>query len=95
MAIQRRFCKNHPDRPAIGVCIITHEAICSECSTRYEGVNYSKEGLRILQERRRGADRPRPASAQNIILLLFSPLMLLLLYWSYYSLVATLISLTH
>ena len=52
MAVQRRMCSHHADRPAIGVCVITKQAICAECSTRYEGVNYSREGLRILQERR-------------------------------------------
>lgn len=36
----------------MGVCIITEKPICAECSTRYEGVNYSKEGLAILHARR-------------------------------------------
>ena len=43
---------NHPERAAIGVCVITQRPICGECATRIDGVNYSKEGLRILQERR-------------------------------------------
>ncbi len=55
--IRRQFCHNHPGRQAIGECVITHQPVCSECSTRYEGVNYSKEGLRILQERRRAAEQ--------------------------------------
>ncbi|MEM1097198.1 MAG: hypothetical protein AAGH92_00275 [Planctomycetota bacterium] len=45
MAKLARFCSRHPDRPAIGVCVITGRAICAECSTQYQGVNYSKEGL--------------------------------------------------
>ena len=52
MSLPQRSCANHPDRRAIGVCVITQKAICAECSTRYEGVNYSKEGLAILQEQR-------------------------------------------
>ena len=95
MSIQRRFCKNHPDRPAIGVCIITQEAICSECSTRYEGVNYSREGLRILQERRRSNAKPQGKMLLTIPLLVLAPFMLLLVYWSYYSLFEMLMSLTH
>jgi hypothetical protein len=38
-------CAQHPDRRAIGVCVVTGRAICAECSTQYRGVNYSKEGL--------------------------------------------------
>ncbi len=52
MALQRQMCVNHPQRPAAGVCVITRQPICGECSTRYEGVNYSKEGLEILRQRR-------------------------------------------
>lgn len=52
MALSRRNCMNHPERAAIGVCVITQNPICGECATRIDGVNYSKEGLRILQERR-------------------------------------------
>lgn len=52
MAIARRNCTNHPERAAIGICVITQKPICGECATRIDGVNYSKEGLRILQERR-------------------------------------------
>lgn len=56
MALKKTFCLNHPDRPAIGICVITGQAICEECSTRYEGINYSREGLRILQARRNEAN---------------------------------------
>lgn len=52
MAVTKKNCINHPERDAIGICIITRKPICGECSTRYEGVNYSKEGLRILKERK-------------------------------------------
>jgi hypothetical protein len=58
MVIARHTCVHHPDRLAIGVCVITRQPICAECSTRYEGFNYSKEGLRILQQRRASANRP-------------------------------------
>jgi hypothetical protein len=85
MAIKKSMCVNHPDRPAIGVCVITKRPICAECSTRYEGVNYSKEGLRILQEKRasaaaRAGSLPR---LEDAALILSSPLLLYLLYWFY------------
>lgn len=51
--LERRYCSNHPDRLAIGVCVETKKPICGECSTRYNGVNYSREGLELLRERRR------------------------------------------
>lgn len=52
MTVERRYCVNHPERVAIGVCVETKKPICGECSTRYNGVNYSREGLEILRQRR-------------------------------------------
>ena len=82
MAIQQRFCVNHPDRPAIGICVITQKAICGECSTRYEGVNYSREGLQILQQRRAKAAQagPRHGWALLAASILATPLLLYLMY---------------
>lgn len=45
-------CENHPDRRAIGVCKVTGRPICAECSTRIDGVNYSRQGLAILRQQR-------------------------------------------
>ena len=84
MAITQRACTNHPDRQAIGVCVITGQAICAECSTRYEGVNYSREGLRILQERRAaGTQTTQGNRTAALIALLCSPLLLYMLYLFY------------
>jgi hypothetical protein len=52
MAIEQRYCVNHPQRAAIGICVMTRKPICGECSTRYEGVNYSREGLELLRKQR-------------------------------------------
>jgi hypothetical protein len=85
MPIQDRFCVNHPDRPALGVCVITHKAICGECSTRYEGVNYSREGLKILQERRLAAAKRR-SPRQTILAIaigLCTPGLLYLVYLAF------------
>ena len=82
MVIRKKFCINHPERPAIGICVITGKAICEECSTRYEGVNYSKEGLEILRTRRARAQVVRwwPDRAWLFFGAALSPLMLLLIY---------------
>jgi hypothetical protein len=97
MGIQRRYCHNHPERPALGICVITKQAICAECSTRYEGVNYSKEGLRILQERRKALESRKAGGATiwAVFLGLFSPLMLCLVYWSFSILVDLIMRLVH
>jgi hypothetical protein len=89
------MCVNHGQRPAIGVCVITHRPICAECSTRYEGVNYSKEGLRILHEKRAAESHAasRSDGAVAVLAVLLAPLMLLLVYWFYRVSVTTLIDL--
>lgn len=91
----QRTCANHPDRRAIGVCIITGKAICGECSTRYEGVNYSKEGLEILKRQREAERSTSPASRWlvRITALVASPVMLLGLFASYLIIVRLLMDL--
>lgn len=82
MALKKTFCLNHPDRLAIGICVITGQAICEECSTRYEGVNYSREGLRILQARRNAENRRHGWRGRSWLILgtLLSPVSVLLIY---------------
>lgn len=53
--MERRYCANHPDRLAIGLCVETGIPLCGECSTRYNGVNYSREGLALLHKRMQAA----------------------------------------
>ena len=78
MALQKRMCANHENRVAIGVCVITKAPICAECSTRYEGVNYSKEGLAILKERRTEASAVGIGSKASVMVLalVLSPLLI-------------------
>lgn len=84
MAIKKQMCSSHPDRPAIGLCVETREPICAECSTRYEGVNYSKEGLRIMQARRKAPEKAKGRGAWRVLAVLSVPVLLLLLYGFYY-----------
>ena len=76
---------NHTDRAAIGVCMITGKAICAECSTRYDGVNYSREGLEILRRRRTAGRRKSGFSwgAVGLLAALASPGMAWLLFVAY------------
>ena len=53
----QRDCHWHPGRRAIGVCVETRQPMCNECSTRYDGVNYSKAGLAQMLERLRATER--------------------------------------
>jgi hypothetical protein len=82
MAFKKQLCVNHSDRPAIGVCVITGKPICAECSTRYEGVNYSREGLEIVRrDRQASLSRSRTFWSPAVLAgLALSPLALYLLY---------------
>jgi hypothetical protein len=33
-------CPHHPDREAIGVCVFCRTPVCSECSTKVDGINH-------------------------------------------------------
>jgi hypothetical protein len=81
----QRTCVNHPQRKAIGVCVMTGKAICAECSTRHEGVNYSKEGLAMRLAQQRDAEQGgRGARVGAMVALLFSPAMLAAAYGMYW-----------
>jgi len=34
------YCYHHPDRDAVGACIVCNEAVCPECKVEYEGKVY-------------------------------------------------------
>ena len=59
-------CENHPQREAIGVCVQCRLRVCSECSTKVEGINHcvtclaglAREGGRTV-----GAAAPSRASS--------------------------------
>lgn len=95
--LPRRSCKNHPSRAAIGVCVLLGTPICAECSTRYEGVNYSKEGLALLHEQRR-AKNARPSGVRFIwatMAALVTPVFLFLMYFSFEATARQLVRLLH
>lgn len=83
MALKKQMCKSHPDRPAIGICTITKVPICAECSTRYEGVNYSKEGLKILQSQRTQKHKVEAGGTWIVgaVVIMVSPAFLYFIYY--------------
>lgn len=82
--MERRNCAHHPDRLAIGVCVETGIPICGECSTRYNGVNYSREGLAILHKRMQAqaaAAKPRVGWAGLLLSCFISLCVCTVGYW--------------
>ena len=75
---------------------MTHIPICGECSTRYEGVNYSSEGLRLLQQQRAaGRGSNSTAMLMSVLAILLSPLLIYLMYLSFAQTADLLIDLLH
>lgn len=48
--LARRVCVQHPDRPSLAVCMSCGNAICQECATQWEGINYCTTCLAALQK---------------------------------------------
>jgi hypothetical protein len=79
-------CENHLQREAIGVCVECRRRVCSECSTKVEGINYcvaclarlAREGGRLIGARARPALRAVYAAAGAYLALLTAGLWLLL-----------------
>ncbi len=44
----RPICFQHPDREAIGICVVCRRPICAECSTPIEGINRCAACVRAL-----------------------------------------------
>ena len=42
-------CRHHPDRDGVGICVKCGTVICTECSTRIDGINYCTHCLTQLQ----------------------------------------------
>lgn len=69
MSARVAACENHLQREAIGVCVQCRRRVCSECSTKVEGINYcvtclaglAREGGRTV-----GAARPQRAGTAYV-----------------------------
>jgi hypothetical protein len=38
-------CQNHPAREAVGICVHCGRRVCTECSTKVEGINHCSSCL--------------------------------------------------
>jgi B-box zinc finger protein len=50
----RHVCANHPDRPAHAVCMACRKAVCGECATEWDGINYCVSCLAAQRRAGRG-----------------------------------------
>ena len=41
----RAQCTQHPDRPALALCMACRTPLCQECSTTWEGIHYCSRCL--------------------------------------------------
>jgi len=61
-------CENHVQREAIGVCVRCRTRVCSECSTKVEGINYCVSCLAGLAlEGGRAAGRRKAGEAGSAL----------------------------
>lgn len=74
-------CTYHPDRAAVGVCVLCRTVICIECSTPIDGINYCVKCIEKMSEAR----RPSRFAGREIhplsLLILAVTLAGLWLYW--------------
>ena len=71
-------CFLHPERKAIGLCVLCRTPICSECSTRVDGINYCQSCLSTLRQPQ-GTKTLRPCrqfSLSNLLLILAGGLLI-------------------
>ena len=73
--LQRQVCANHPERPALALCMACGRRLCQECATPWEGINFCASCLAA----RRGGRRERsrfvawlPPLAAAVLLFLFA-----------------------
>jgi hypothetical protein len=86
VSVQVAACENHLQREAIGVCVQCRRRVCSECSTKVEGINYcvaclsglAREGGRKVGARTQASPRMAYAAAAGYLVLLTSATWLLL-----------------
>ena len=58
-------CENHLQREAIGVCVECRTRVCSECSTKVDGINYCVRCLQGLAQQGDAAQKRTRAAAGN------------------------------
>ncbi len=65
MTSQVAACANHPQREAIGICVRCRTRVCSECSTKVDGINYCVSCLAGLAVSSHAAARREQAASSG------------------------------
>lgn len=42
LAAPSATCTQHPVREAVGICVVCRNALCSDCITKFDGINHCK-----------------------------------------------------
>ena len=53
--ITATICTYHPSREGAGICITCRKTFCSECLTRYDGINYCRICLESRTHKKKAA----------------------------------------
>lgn len=72
--LPRQVCANHPERPALALCMACGRRLCQECATPWEGIHFCAACLAA----RRGSGRERRRLLAWLPMLLAAALLFLL-----------------
>ena len=79
--LKSQFCANHPERAARAVCVSCRKAVCPECATQWEGINYCVHCLRARREKSVAkSSAPETALVLAAIVVLFISVSYLMLW---------------
>jgi hypothetical protein len=62
-------CRYHPERPGVGICVKCQTVICTECSTRLDGINHCAVCVARLEENQERRRPPLPLIARALLLM--------------------------
>lgn len=54
-------CVHHPEREAVGVCVLCRRSVCTECTTKLDGINHCSDCVATLAASVRVAPRAERA----------------------------------
>ncbi|MCK5706501.1 MAG: hypothetical protein KAI43_02520 [Candidatus Aureabacteria bacterium] len=78
--ISNTYCSIHSLREGSGICIKCHNPFCSECLTRFDGINYCKECLEKITSKE-SKKRFSSSFLKTFFLILFSFCIFLLTFY--------------
>ncbi len=69
VARQKTSCQYHPERPGVGICIKCATVICTECSTRLDGINHCAVCVAKLRDERDHEKPPMNLALRSLALI--------------------------